>query len=348
MRKIEHIISKSIIGELNQEEKSKLEEWISSHPDNSKEYEAYTELWNKSKKLVLSDSINVEASLAETKKRINLSGKNRRWSVLFKQVAAVLILSVSFSILYNYFVIKGTNGEIPEQIVYQEIKVAYGTQTKIILADGTNVWLNSGSTLRFPNSFQKANERKVDLNGEGFFEVTKNDTKPFIVNTSKLDVKVYGTSFNVSAYEDYNTMNVALVEGKVSLIKKYGNEIKELIVLNPNEVVEYNINEKKLYHSADNNYMQKYIAWKEGQIVFYGDPINRVIERLEKWYNVDINITDNALQNYSFTATFIDESLEQVLKLLCLSSQMQCTIAPAQKLSDNSFRKRKVTFSINK
>ena len=346
MKEIEHIISKSILGELNPKEKGKLKDWVSSHADNLREYEAYTELWNKSKELVLSNSIDVEASLANTKKRINLSGKTIKWPALFRQIAAVLILSVSFSILYNYFTQKEIIIEPLEQMVYQEIKVAYGTQTKVILADGTNVWLNSGSTLRFPNSFQNANERKVDLNGEGYFDVTKNETKPFIVNTSKLDVQVYGTSFNVSAYDDYKTMTVALVEGKVSLIKKYGSEVKELIVLNPNEVVDYNLDEKQLYYSADNNYMAKYTAWKEGQIVFYGDPIDRVVKRLEKWYNVDINVTGSELQNYSFTATFIDESLEQVLKLLCLSSPMQYKITPAQKQSDSSFSRRKVTLSI--
>ena len=347
MKEIEHIISKSIVGELTLEEKDKLEDWILNHPDNIKDYKAYTELWNKSKELVLSDSIDVEASLVNTKRRIKLFRSNRRRSTSLIQVAAVIILSVTFSILFNYFIQKEKKIESQEQAVYQEIKVAYGTQTEVILADGTNVWLNSGSTLRFPNSFQNTNERRVVLNGEGFFDVTKNDAKPFIVNTSKLDVQVFGTSFNVSAYDDYSTMTVALVEGKISLKKQYSSEVKELIVLNPNEVVEYNMNEKKLYHSADNNYMQKYIAWKEGQIVFYGDPIDRVIKRLEKWYNVDINITDNALQNYSFTATFVDESLEQVLRLLCLSSQMQYKITPAQKQRDNSFSRRKVTLSIN-
>ena len=345
MKEIDFIISKSITSKLDNEDQKLLDDWIAVDNSNAMDYQAYVELWNKSETLVLPDFINVEESLLKTKERIAPSKKIRVIPIWVRQVAAVLVLSVTISALYNYFV-QNTQPEMKvEQTIYQEIEAAYGTKTKVILADGTKVWLNSGSTLRFPTSFQNAIERRVEINGEGYFDVTKNDEKPFIVNTSKLDVKVYGTQFNVCAYEDYDNMTIALVEGKVSLLKKYGEETKELIVLNPEEVVEYNKAQKKLYHSANNNYMKKYTSWKEGQIVFFGDPIERVVNRLEKWYNVDISVTDNELNNYSFTATFIDESLEQVLHLLCISSNMKCKIIPAKKLKDNSFSKRIVELS---
>lgn len=344
MKEIEFIISKSIASELSNDEQKTLDDWIAADNANAMDYQAYIELWNKSKTLVLSDFVDVEESLIKTKERIAPPKKVRVPPVWVRQVAAVLILSLTISALYNYFVQNNQPEIIVEQTVYQEIEAAYGTKTKVTLADGTKVWLNSGSTLRFPTSFKNANERRVEINGEGYFDVTKNDEKPFIVNTSTLDVKVYGTQFNVCAYEDFDKMTVALVEGKVSLLKKYGEETKELIVLNPKEVVEYNKSEKKLYHSAD-NYMYKYTSWKEGQIVFFGDRIERVANRLGKWYNVDINITDNELNSYSFTATFIDESLEQVLKLLCISSNMKCKIIPAKKLKDNSYSKRIVELS---
>lgn len=343
-QEINHIISKSLTGELSEKEQTALDKWASESVENKKELEAFTQLWEKSKDLVVSDSIDVEKSLLKTKKRISGLKKVRVLSSFIRQAAAVLILAVSLSVLYNYFIAGNNSIEIPEQIVYQEIKASYGTQTKVILADGTNVWLNSGSTLKFPATFNNSSEREVDLNGEGYFEVSKNELKPFVVRTSKLDVRVLGTSFNVSAYNEYNSMTVALVEGKISLEKEYGGEKKELVTLEPDELIEYDQITKKLYHSSSLN-IERYTAWKEGQIVFFDDHIDVVVKRLEKWYNVKIHVNGEALKNYSFTATFIDESLEQVLKLLSLSSPMNYKIIPAQKQNDNSYSKREITLS---
>lgn len=342
MKEIDYIISKSITSQLTAEEQATLDDWIETNSNNADEYKAYMQLWGKADTLRLPDSIDVEEALKKTKERITHQKKVWILPVWLRQVAAVLLLAVLFSGLYSYFMQNNEPEIVVEQGVYQEIETAYGTKTKIVLADGTKVWLNSGSILRFPTSFKNESERKVEIRGEGYFDVTKIEGKPFIVNTSKLDVKVYGTQFNICAYDDYEDMTVALIEGKVSLLKKNGEGSKELIVLNPNEVVEYDNVDKKLYHSANNNYMDKYTSWKDGQIVLFNDPIERVVNRLEKWYNVDITISDKELHTYRFTATFIDESLEQVLNLLCLSSNMQYEITPAKKLIDNSYSKRVV------
>jgi len=258
-----------------------------------------------------------------------------------------LILAMTLGFLFNYLL--GANNLIDgtSETVYQEVRASYGTRTKLLLADGSTVWLNSGSTLRFPINFDNAEERVVELNGEGYFDVTKNESKPFIVNTSGLDVKVYGTSFNVSAYDEYDSMEVALVEGKVSLVQGERGDRKELMVLKPNDVVECNISEKRLSRSSDSK-MNKYTAWRDGKIIFYGDPIEKVVSRLEKWYNVDIEIKDKALQDYRFTATFNDETLEQVLKLLSLSSPMEYKIVPSEKLKDDGFSSRRVILSTKK
>ncbi|WP_430932146.1 FecR family protein [Saccharicrinis sp. 156] len=340
---LENIITKSLAGTLNAEEQELLNHWISESKENEKEFKAYALLWEKSQKLVLSDSIDVESSLTETKKRIAKLSPKKRWQTYLRQAAAILLLSLSFSFLYNYCVLEIDS----EEVVMQEVKPAFGTHTKLQLADGTTVWLNSGSTLRFPTSFANLDERKVELNGEGYFDVAKNDAKPFIVKTPKLGVKVYGTSFNVSAYKEYNTMTVALEEGKVALVNEYSSGPKELMTMKPNDIVEYDSEKNKLFHSSNSN-LKKYTSWKDGYIVFYDDHINDVVQRLEKWYNVKIEIQDQALQDYSFTATFTDETLEQVLNLLSLSSPMSYKIVSAQKQEDNSFSPRKATLSIKK
>ena len=344
---IERIIAKSFKGGLDSNEQIFLDQWISLSQDNKKKFEIYEKLWKRSGDLLLSNTIDVEASLLKTKKRIPDLRFKRKSSFGNLRVAVVLILAMALGFLFNYLLgannlIDGTSGT-----VYQEVRASYGTRTKLLLADGSTVWLNSGSTLKFPVNFDNAEERVVELNGEGYFDVTKNESKPFIVNTSGLDVKVYGTSFNVSAYDEYDSMEVALVEGKVSLVQGDKGNRKEYMVLNPNDVVECNISEKRLSRISDSK-MSKYTAWKDGQMVFYGDPIEKVVSRLEKWYNVDIEIKDKDLQDYRFTATFNDETLEQVLKLLSLSSPMEYKIVPSEKLKDDGFSSRRVILSIKK
>ena len=341
------ILTKKIVGTISTEEQKILDIWISYSEKNRKEFESYTELWKISEELIIARNIDVELSLKITKKKINQFRFKRRLVKLLRQVAAIIVLALAFNFAYNYLTKSPQSVIETEHIVYQEVKAAFGTQTKLTLADGTGVWLNSGSVLRFPASFNSFNERRVELDGEGYFEVSKNETKPFIVNASQLDVRVYGTSFNVSAYSDYNTTTVALVEGKVSLVKKYNGKDRELIILNPNDVVEYNLVENKMHHFSSQR-MDKYIGWKDGYIIFYGDPIKNVIQKLEKWYNVDIVINDKSLNHYKFTATFVDESLEQVLNLLSLSSSMEYKIIPAKKQSDTTFSRRKVLLSIKK
>ncbi|WP_347840602.1 FecR domain-containing protein [uncultured Draconibacterium sp.] len=340
---IDQIITRKLAGEISNEELAMLNNWLAESEENRKEYAALVQLWDKSKKLYLSEEIDVELALKQTRKRIGFSTKTR-WIIYARQAAAVLLLSVALSFFYNY-ITPLVKTETAQESIYQEIRASFGTQTKVTLADGTSVWLNSGSSLRFPTSFNKSKNREVELNGEGYFEVIKNTEKPFVVNTSTLGVKVYGTSFNVTAYKKDKSMMVALVEGKVSMIERNGKEGKELLILKPNDVVEYKSEENKIYHKVE-PHMYKYTAWKEGKIVFFNDPISVVVQRLQKWYNVDVEINDQRLFDYRFTATFIDESLEQVFKLLCLSSQMQYEIIPSKKLNDDSFTKRKVILTI--
>lgn len=337
--KIEHIITNKLTGTASEEESQILNEWLAGSEENKKEFDAYESLWEKSKELVLSDEIDVEAALKTTKNRIDFRTK-KTWLVFTRQAAAVIILAVSLSITFNY-VINNKKSHLAEQNIFREINAAHGTRSKLELADGTTVWLNSGSSLRFPISFNNQDERRVELHGEGFFDVTKHATKPFIVETRDINVKVYGTAFDVFAYDEDNSMTVALVEGKVGLEKNVSGEEKELMTLAPNEVVEYNRAEKKLFHSTNQD-MTKYLAWRNGQLVFDNDHIDEVANRLAKWYNVEIVVDEGILKDFRFTATFTNESLDQALALLSLSSPMKFKIEPAKRLSDNSYSKRKV------
>lgn len=343
-KKIINIITKSFADVLSEAEQDSLDLWISESNQNKRKYAEYKRLWEQAKILATHDDIEVEEALVQTKRKIKDFRDKKGISFWAPKAAATILLLVSLAFGFNYFLNNIDFYRPISETVFQEVKAMHGTRTKLLLADGSGVWLNSGSILRFPISFDNLNERKVELVGEGYFEVSKNAAKPFIVKTSDIDVKVYGTSFNVSAYDEYESTVVALVEGKVSLEKEIDGRRKELVVLKPNEAVAFNKNEKSL-HSIKNAKMNRYTGWKDGYIVFYGDPIDKVAQRLEKWFNVGIKI-DEALGDYRFTATIHNESLEQVLELLSMSSPMQYKITPAKLKSDNTYSPREVKLSI--
>ena len=334
------LIAKSLSGELSDEESLNLNNWKLIDNSNLQEYNDFKEIWKHSNRLAMPSQFDVSKSLGTTRKKAAIDIKDIKWLPVFAQIAAVLVLAVLFSALYNVFQVTKPN-EKNATIAYQQVKASYGTQSRVELADGTVVSLNSGSTLRFPNSFNGMKTRNVELTGEGYFEVTKNSQQPFIVDIHKMQIKVLGTTFNIDAYANNSSFTIALVEGSIQLQEKTSNGISDLLEMKPNQVAFYNQAENKLtFETADD--LNKYTAWTDGKIVLSNDPINIVIEKLENWYNVDIELADKKMEKYRFTGTFIDEPLEQILSILNLTSQMEYSVIPARKLSDKSYSKRKI------
>ncbi|MGD9556559.1 MAG: FecR family protein [Mangrovibacterium sp.] len=334
-----YLFIKSFNGTINKEEEQFLRSWLEESEENRKEYQVGRELWDHSKSLVLSVSINTERALQKTKRRIPHFDIRFRWLTFARQAAAVLLLSVLFTAITHYFMSR--KPAAPDQVVFQEVKAAYGTQTRVLLSDGTSVWLNSGSTIRFPMSFGEMENRAVDLKGEGYFEVTRNSEKPFIISTSHLQVKVLGTSFNVNAYEGEKHVEIALLEGKVELLKKTLEGVAPVLTLNPSEVADFNILNNQMIHKTDSD-IDRYTAWKDGKIVFFDDPVEKLVSRLENWYNVDIQIADERLKRYHFTATFGQESLDQVLKYLTISTPFQYRFVAPDTAGGRSVSRTKV------
>jgi len=334
------LIAKSFAGELTEDELVHLNSWKAAEKSNLAAYNDFIEIWSHSNRLVLPSQIDLPKSLETTRQKAGINKTEIKWMSLIRQIAAVLILAVMFASLYNLQFKPVAPGK-GEAVVFQEVRAAYGTQTRIELPDGTMVSLNSGSTLKFPTTFKNSQTREVYLSGEGNFKVAKNINQPFVVAINKLQVRVLGTTFNVDAYPGNSTVTIALVEGKVLLQQTNNDKISDLMEMKPNQVAFFKPLENKLQWKAESD-LSKYTAWIDGKIVFSNDPVNTVIQKLENWYNVDIELSDKKLENYRFTGTFIDEPLEQVLSILNLTSQMQYKVIPAKKLGDNSFSKRKI------
>jgi len=196
--------------------------------------------------------------------------------------------------------------------------------------------LNSGSYLSYSLPF--ANNRQLKLEGEAWFEVKSDESHPFEISAGNSTVEVVGTSFNLSAYPVENYIEIVLDEGKVEFM---GNNDEEKVTILPEERLVYqNGQTSKTVVDPD-----KYSAWTEGKLVFRGDPMAEVARRIERWYNVKVNIADKELEKYSFRATFQDDSLEEVLKLLAMTSPIRYKITPRKFLPDGTYDAEVITIS---
>ncbi len=334
------LIARSFYGELTAEETMLLKAWKEAKKPNLTAYQDFEEIWRHSNQMALPSPIDLPGSLEITRYKAGIKNRDIKWMSLMRQIAAVLVLSVIFASTYQ-IVVKPVTITKKEVVVFQEVRAAFGTQTRLELPDGTMVSLNSGSTLRFPTTFDNSVTRLVYLSGEGNFKVTKNAQQPFVVDVNKLQVRVLGTTFNVDAYPGNTAITIALVEGKVLLQQISNDKISDLMEMKPNQVAFFKKSENRIERKEESD-LTKYTAWTDGKIVFSNDPVNTVIQKLENWYNVDIELSDKKLENYRFTGTFIDEPLEQVLSILNLTSKMQYKVIPAKKLGDNSFSKRMI------
>ena len=234
-----------------------------------------------------------------------IKGDQLRWLKVFVKYAAIIIVAFIAGNMIKLF----TPAE--KEIRYSEIRAPHGQMSKVVLPDGTRIWLNSGTTIRYPDRFT-AEKREVAISGEAYFEVARMDHKPFTVTTKDLQVAVFGTSFNVSAYNDDETTSVTLVEGKVEIKNTNGKTIAEL---NPGQLAVKN--KKDTLTSVKNVETSFYKAWIEGKIYFDDQPLNQIAVKLERWFNVDIEIANDRLKSYKFTGTILkNKPLDQIMQAL--------------------------------
>ena len=301
------------------------------------------------------DSVHHDISLSRSDKiklisQVEMSQKKVKWSFfsILSKIAAVLFLPLLLYFMFTYIitdkpVLSETIKPVPVNI---EVKSPMGSKTYLELPDGSKVWLNYGSCLKFPQKFT-GQTRTVELQGECYFEIAHNEQKPFIVKTGELEVLVKGTEFNLMAYPEDAVIKTTLKSGKVILQRKIcdGN-IQQIFEMEPNQHATYLKKEKELKYSVENP--DKYISWKDGVLIFQNDPINDIVKKLSRWYNVDIQLKDKELSKYTYTATFVDETLPQILDLLAIATPIKYTISSRIKQEDGSFSKRKVTISLCK
>jgi transmembrane sensor len=253
---------------------------------------------------------------------------------IYMKAAAVLLLPSLIAGGIVYSLLDKPENYANDFQVNSTIYAPMGSRVSFILPDSTTGMLNSGSNLSYSLPF--TNNRQIKLEGEAWFVVKNHEKQPFEISAGNSTVKVFGTSFNLSAYPAENYVEVVLNEGEVEFLdKKSGAKV---MMLPSQRLVFQNGNINKLTVDP-----AKFNAWTEGKLVFRGDSMAEVTRRLERWYNVKIIIADKELEKYSFRATFQDDPIEEVLRCLALTSPISYKIIPRNLMPDGTYRKEEIT-----
>jgi transmembrane sensor len=289
--------------------------WINADPANIMLYNELRAIWEKTGSLPEPFTPNKANAWKKIRKRAfdkNKQAKIRHFISYSRNVAAAILLVVVTIWATTLFRKQNTVG-------YAQVFAPMGQKTQVILPDSSTVWLNGGSTIKYPTNFNEE-KREVFLKGEGFFQVTKNKRKQFVVHISDLEVKVFGTSFNVKKYTTDSEVEVALQTGSVALEK----EDRQLAKLAPGEIAYYNKQEKTL--RVERTDMHIVSAWTNNELVFDNKPFSEVAKYMERWYGVDISLDSNLSKKHSYTFRIKTESLREMLELINIVSPISYEI----------------------
>ncbi|MDX9883545.1 MAG: DUF4974 domain-containing protein [Prolixibacteraceae bacterium] len=241
-------------------------------------------------------------------KKENTQKMGRRFLHNFSRVAAILV--VPLTIAFGYLLQNNLSEENPLQTISSPL----ASRTAFDLPDGSKIWLNAGSSISFPLHFT-GKQRLVQLNGQAYFDVKK-DRKPFLIETDKFTIEVLGTAFDVSAYQGEKA-SVTLVHGKVSIGTVTGNKT----ILGPGQQALIDAGNGQISkRDVDPNL---FVSWKDDLLLFNDEPLDEVVLKLERWYNLDIVIEDESIRKIHVTGTFRYESINEILQLMEITDSIQ-------------------------
>lgn len=328
---IETLIAKSISGKTTLDENAIIQKWVGESELNQNYYRELVNIWQVSHPTFSQDDIDVAKAERKILGQIQETKfVNSKLFVVWQRVAAILIIPISVFLGYMFY----QQPLHSAKIAFQEITSPFGMSSKVDLPDGSTVWLNSGSKLKYPVVFAES-VRKVYLSGEAFFKVHSDKKHPFVVSTAKLDVRATGTQFNVEAYLADSVTAVTLIKGKVDVSMSDNKKAQ----LQPNQrlVLNSNFNSYNIIHTDAH-----WAMWKDGILAFRDESLEDVFKRIGRAYNVDIKVKDPVVARQIYRATFEGESLEEILRLLKISTPIKYKRMERIKLSDNEYRKEQI------
>jgi ferric-dicitrate binding protein FerR (iron transport regulator) len=347
--RIWNLLALKLSGEASLHDLAELDAYFIDHPDEKRIADHIFSFWNER-----SDSLDITDEMEEERFNLILDAeeeadeentkaftpvrKINRNKYAWLYVAASVIFIVGIGLLFK----KNTDDKSPLPNKLQQVFVKPGSKSKIILPDGTVVRLNGSSRLTYRKDFNK-NVREVDLEGEAYFDVTKDAAHPFIVHTSNIDIRVLGTIFNVKSYDQDPTIETTLLRGSIEVYTKDDPSAPK-VILKPNEKLVFrkdkeddlasqknNTNDSLKKYEADQDIsistlsanrpdsLKEETSWLYNRLVINGDDFNKLAAKFERWYGVKINILSKDLEKYHFNGIFENETIEQALNALQLT-----------------------------
>lgn len=301
------LIAKYLEGNCTPVETKEVEDWINTNPNNQKTFQRLKTIWEETGKVrPLSEVQETEAAWQKLSAKIKSSPKAApKWKtlsfILPRASAAVLVFT---SVIMFYFFQTNNGTQLANMI---EISTQKGEKRQLALADGSKVWLNAESTIKYPEKFD-GDTRTILLEGEAYFDVAHNPSKPFKVNTGDITTTVLGTEFNVLAYPEQKSITVALDNGKVAV----SNDDKEML-LEPGKEVNYNKQTQK-FNKTDitNNHNQ----WRNSVLELNNIPLEKAVIVIERWFNEKVVIDNSRLKGCLITASFKKPDIQSVLEVV--------------------------------
>ncbi len=348
------LLSKKIANEASPAELAELEKLVQLHPEWQYAIQSLEDIWQSSpaqeNNTAAEDAFlmhlqrmrdkNIDFGTTRYEEDVIVTAVPRSKKI-FRLTAISIAASLCFFI--SLYFINNHKPAKPASIAgkaisdVHEVSTRLGSKSKIQLPDGSQVWLNAGSKLTYSKDFG-VYDRKVELSGEGFFDVMKDESRPFLIQTHAVDIRVLGTVFNVKAYPEDERSETSLLEGKIEVVIK--NRPSDKIILSPNEkLVVENGTDKKVKDAWDSNRDEPLVAinklkhntidssvaevqWKDNKLVFEDEPLEDIAVKMERWFDVEIDIRERELAAKRLTGKFENESIEQALEGLAYTSTM--------------------------
>jgi ferric-dicitrate binding protein FerR (iron transport regulator) len=331
MNKIDwEILANHLTGQATAEEEEKLAEWLGKSAENQEFLERMSKIWRAESKAF--QRLDTEGALRLVMSRIQRSSTVHRGVTdrvptsphqnpiqqfltqpMFFRAAAVLVIAIG---AFAVFSILRPNREIETSTI-----TFAGVQT-LQLPDGTRITFDSGSTFTYPKSFDGAEAREVSLDGEAFFEVTRNEKLPFTVHANGGTIKVLGTSFAVRSWKSDENIVVAVKEGRVSFQPDLNEDTSRIVYLTENMMSKLS-RRTAVPTPAENTDFSKSLSWMRREIYFQNTPVPDVLRQLERWYHVSIQAADSAMLHENVTVFIGNKPLAENLDLLAVILDMR-------------------------
>lgn len=306
------LLAKYFSGNCSEEEKLQVDQWKAANAENDEVFKHYRDVWEHSKTVEGRFLPDVDEALQRVNHQLGMERSSKPGKVVqlryyATRIAAVLVVAAGLWMVFQWL----HQESAQEPLV--EVATLQGEKKMVVLPDSSHVWLNSQSKLSYEAHFVRK-QRKVYLDGEAYFEVTKNPSKPFVIEAGNSVTTVLGTAFNLRARKDESTVIVTVSEGKVAFT---GKQMTKNVKLLPGDkgILEFEKNEVKQVKNQDPNFL----SWKTGRLVFKNTPLSQVVSKLTECYGRKVVVGNVSKADIPFTSTFDHQSLQDVIIIMEMS-----------------------------